>query len=145
MWNDNSHLHEIPISWRHLQYFNPNKLFDCSYRFRKSTKCFQSKIVVRVQPRSSKGITDLFSPYSSLRLQALLSLTPNVLQFHHLKKRQMKIGSLKRQMEGIKKMISPPMNKRNSISMQLRSRSLYWINETCHHTNWKWPCTTLSL
>ena len=40
-------------------------------RFRKSFTCFFSKNVVRVQPRSSKGITDLFSPYPSFRLQEL--------------------------------------------------------------------------
>ena len=81
MWNDNSHLHEIPISWRHLQYFNPNKLFDGSLRVRRSATCFRSKIVVRVQPRSSKGITDLFSPYSSLRLQAYWQNTTSRFQF----------------------------------------------------------------
>jgi len=83
MRNDNSHLHEIPISRRHLQYFDPNKLFDCSYRFHKSFKCSFNKIVVRVQPRLSKGITDLFSPYPSFRLQELF-LTPTVSQFHNL-------------------------------------------------------------
>lgn len=69
MRNDNTHLHEIPISRRHLQYFDSNKLFACSFRFQKSITCFNSKNVVRVQPRPSKGITDLFSPYPSFRLQ----------------------------------------------------------------------------
>jgi len=40
-------------------------------RFRKSITCFISKNVVGVQPRSSKGITDLFSPYPSFRLHEL--------------------------------------------------------------------------
>jgi len=75
MGNDDSHLHEIPISRRHLQYFDPNKSFHCSLLFRESMTCFNNKIVVRVQPRLSEGITDLFSPHSSFDYRIILTST----------------------------------------------------------------------
>jgi len=43
--------------------------------------CPLGTTVVRVQPRLSKGITDLFSPHPSFRLQEF-NLTPTVLQRH---------------------------------------------------------------
>ena len=131
MGNDNSHLHEIPISRRHFQYFDPNKLFHCSYFFHKSITCFNNKIVVRVQPRLSKGITDLFWPHSSFSYRINPYTNGLVIPFY-LKNKNEKVKSSSRRTIF-------------SFFIPLGSRSFYWINETYHYTNWKWPCTTPSL